>query len=139
MGARFNWIFHFGQPPRYAKDVKVIQLDISAEEIGHNKATEVALVGDGKAIVGQLNQALAGRQWFYPKDTPWRQMFTKKVNENAAQIRPQIHITYKRAVCTSLSDKLDVPPELIRTSKALNKSPTACSTAPLRGVPIAMR
>jgi hypothetical protein len=29
----------------------------------------VALVGDGKAIVGQLNQALAGRQWFYPKDT----------------------------------------------------------------------
>ena len=29
MGARFNWIFHFGQPPRYAKDVKVIQLDIS--------------------------------------------------------------------------------------------------------------
>src|SRR5262245_7453799 len=90
MGARFNWIFHFGQPPRYAKDVKVIQLDISPEEIGHNKATEVALVGDGKAIVGQLNQALAGRQWFYPKDTPWRQMITKKADENAAQIRPQI-------------------------------------------------
>ena len=40
MGARFNWIFHFGQPPRYAKDVKVIQLDIAPEEIGHNKATE---------------------------------------------------------------------------------------------------
>ena len=55
------------QPPRW--DVKVIQLDIAPEEIGHNKATEVALVGDGKAIVGQLNQALAGRQWFYPKDT----------------------------------------------------------------------
>jgi 2-hydroxyacyl-CoA lyase 1 len=52
MGARLNWIFHFGQPPRYAKDVKVIQLDIAPEEIGHNKATEVALVGDGKAIVG---------------------------------------------------------------------------------------
>src|SRR6266849_1060554 len=72
MGARFNWIFHFGQPPRYAKDVKVIQLDIAPEEIGHNKATEVALIGDGKAIVGQLNKALAGRQWFHPKDTPWR-------------------------------------------------------------------
>ena len=45
MGARFNWIFHFGQAPRYAKDMKVIQLDIAPEEIGHNKATEVALVG----------------------------------------------------------------------------------------------
>ena len=91
MGARFNWIFHFGQAPRYAKDMKVIQLDIAPEEVGHNKATEVALVGDGKAIVGQLNAALAGRQWFRPKDTPWRQMITKKAEENAAMIRPQIH------------------------------------------------
>jgi hypothetical protein len=42
---RFNWIFHFGQAPRYARDMKVIALDIAPEEIGHNKATEVALVG----------------------------------------------------------------------------------------------
>jgi 2-hydroxyacyl-CoA lyase 1 len=45
MGARFNWILHFGLPPRYAKDVKVIQLDIAPEEIGHNRPTDVALVG----------------------------------------------------------------------------------------------
>jgi hypothetical protein len=25
LGARFNWIFHFSQPPRYAKDVKIVQ------------------------------------------------------------------------------------------------------------------
>ena len=91
MGARFNWIFHFGQPPRYAPDVKVIQLDIAPEELGHNKATDVALVGDGKAIMAQMNAALAGRQWFHPKDTPWRQMITKKAEGNAAMIRPQIH------------------------------------------------
>jgi 2-hydroxyacyl-CoA lyase 1 len=91
MGARLNWIFHYGQPPRYAKDVRIIQLDIAAEEIGHNKATDVALVGDGKAIVGQLNKALGNRQWFYPKDTPWRQAIAKKTADNAAQIRPQIN------------------------------------------------
>jgi 2-hydroxyacyl-CoA lyase 1 len=90
MGARFNWIFHFGQAPRYAKDVKIIQLDIAPEEIGHNKATEVALVGDGKAIVGQLNKALDSRQWFHAKDSPWRQAIAKKTADNAAQIRPQI-------------------------------------------------
>jgi thiamine pyrophosphate-dependent acetolactate synthase large subunit-like protein len=45
--------------PRYREDVRVIQLDIAPEEIGHNKATEVALIGDGKAIVEQLNKALA--------------------------------------------------------------------------------
>jgi 2-hydroxyacyl-CoA lyase 1 len=90
MGARLNWIFHFGLPPRYAKDVKVIQLDIAPEEIGHNKPTEVALVGDGKAIMAQVNKALANRQWFHPKDTPWRQALTKKAAENAATIKPQI-------------------------------------------------
>src|SRR3984893_3999332 len=90
MGARFNWILHFGQLPRYAKDLKVIQLDIAPEEIGHNKATEVALVGDGKAIVGQLNKALTVRQWFHPKDSAWRQMIAKKATENAASIKPQI-------------------------------------------------
>lgn len=90
MGARFNWIFHFGLPPRFSKDVKVIQLDIAPEEIGHNKKTEVPLVGDGKAIMGQLNKALANRQWFHPKDTPWRKALAEKVAANAAQIKPQI-------------------------------------------------
>jgi 2-hydroxyacyl-CoA lyase len=90
MGARFNWIFHFGLPPRFSKDVKVIQLDIAPEEIGHNKKTEVPLVGDGKAIIGQINKALASRQWFYPRDTPWRKMITQKAADNAEQIRPQI-------------------------------------------------
>ncbi|MCH9674805.1 MAG: oxalyl-CoA decarboxylase, partial [Gammaproteobacteria bacterium] len=90
MGARFNWIFHFGLPPRFAKDVKVIQLDIAPEEIGHNRPSEVALVGDGKAIMSQLNASLKNRQWFYPEDTPWRQALGEKMASNAAQIKPQI-------------------------------------------------
>ena len=91
MGARFNWIFHFGASPRFDKDVKVIQLDIAPEEIGHNKPTEVALLGDGKAIVGQLNKALGNRQWFHPTDSAWRKALSKKVSENAATIKPQIN------------------------------------------------
>jgi len=90
MGARFNWIFHFGLPPRFSKDVKVIQLDIAPEEIGHNKATEVGLLGDGKAIMTQINKALAGRQWFHPTDSPWRKALSKKAADNAATIKPQI-------------------------------------------------
>jgi 2-hydroxyacyl-CoA lyase 1 len=90
MGARFNWILHFGLPPRYNKDVRVVQLDIEPEAMHQNKPAEVALVGDGKAIVAQLNQALAGRQWFHPEGSPWRQAIAKKSAENAAMIAPQI-------------------------------------------------
>ena len=90
MGARFNWILHFGLPPRYNKDVRVVQLDIEPEAMHQNKPAEVALVGDGKAIVAQLNQALAGRQWFHPEGSPWRQAIAKKSAENAAMIAPQV-------------------------------------------------
>ncbi len=90
MGSRLNWIMHFGLPPRFNKKVRIIQLDISAEAISQNVAAEVALVGDGKAIVGQLNKALESRQWFYPKDTPWHAAIAQKSAANAKQIQSMI-------------------------------------------------
>ena len=90
MGARLNWIMHFGLPPRFNKKVRIVQLDISPEAIGNNVPTEVALVGDGKAVVGQLNAALGGRQWFYPADTEWRSAIAEKAAGNAEQIRPML-------------------------------------------------
>ncbi|MEJ2130973.1 MAG: thiamine pyrophosphate-dependent enzyme, partial [Gammaproteobacteria bacterium] len=57
---------------------------------GRNVPAEVALVGDGKAVVGQLNAALEDRQWFYPQDTEWRQALAKKADENASAIAPMI-------------------------------------------------
>src|ERR1700675_941415 len=90
MGARLNWIMHFGLPPRFNKNVRIIQLDIAPETIGQNAATEVGLVGDGKAIVGQLNKALEKREWVYPKDAPWHAALAAKSAANAAQIAPQL-------------------------------------------------
>lgn len=90
MGARLNWIMHFGLPPRFAEDVRILQLDISAEEISTNVAAEVALVGDGKAVVGQLNKALQDRQWFYPADTQWRSSLAAKAQENQSAVEPMI-------------------------------------------------
>ena len=90
MGARLNWIMHFGSKPRFKEGVKIIQLDISHEAIGNNQPTEVPLVGDGKAITGQINKALENRQWFYPADTDWRAALKEKAEANAVQIQPMI-------------------------------------------------
>jgi 2-hydroxyacyl-CoA lyase 1 len=90
LGARLNWIMHFGLPPRFNKKVRIVQLDISPEAISQNVPAEVALVGDGKAIVGQMNTALKNRQWFYPKDTPWRAAIAEKSAANAKQSQPMI-------------------------------------------------
>ena len=90
MGARFNWIMHFGLPPRFASKARVIQLDSTAEEISHNRQTEVALLCDGKAIVGQLNDALKNRQWFFPSDTDWQAALSEKAANNAAAVAPMV-------------------------------------------------
>ena len=90
LGARLNWIMHFGLPPRFNKKVRIVQLDISPEAISNNVPAEVGLVGDGRAIVGQLNKALTNRQWFYPKDTPWHAAIAEKSAANAKQIMPMI-------------------------------------------------
>ena len=90
MGARLNWIMHFGLPPRFNKQVRVIQLDMSPEEIHTNVPAEVALIGDGKAVVGQLNRALDNRQWFYPAETSWRQQLAEKAAANQQAVQPMI-------------------------------------------------
>src|SRR5499427_5581098 len=82
LGARLNWIMHFGLPPRFNKNVRIIQLDIAPEQIGQNAPTEVALLGDGKAIVAQLNKALEKREWVYPKDMPWHGAIAEKAPAN---------------------------------------------------------
>lgn len=91
MGARLNWIMHFGLPPRFSKGVRIIQLDINAEEIGNNVPAEVPLVGDGQAVVQQLNKALENRQWFYQNETKWRSTLNDKATENAEVVRGMVN------------------------------------------------
>ena len=54
VGTRFNFILGFGQAPRFAEDVKMIQVDIADEEIGRNRAVDVGIVGDAKVVLRQL-------------------------------------------------------------------------------------
>ncbi|KAI4810719.1 hypothetical protein KUCAC02_013652 [Chaenocephalus aceratus] len=54
LGARLNWMLHFGQPPRFDPDVKILQVDLCPEEMGNNVRPAVALLGDINAIVTQL-------------------------------------------------------------------------------------
>jgi len=83
VGARLNWILHYGQPPRYHHDVKFIKIDISAEEMHNGTPAAVALVGHARSVVEQLNKALAVRGGFAaPSSSPWWQKLKNKVDAN---------------------------------------------------------
>ena len=74
---------HFGLPPRFAADVKTIQIDIDAEEIGRNVPAEVGLVGDIKAIVGPAERGARRRALPLRRPThPGAATLGDKVEEN---------------------------------------------------------
>ena len=90
IGARLNWIMHFGQPPRFRKDVRVIQLDIAAEEIGTNVPTEVPLVGDAKVVMAQMVAALEENPWQLTPDNSWRQALQQELQTKKAATVPML-------------------------------------------------
>jgi thiamine pyrophosphate-dependent acetolactate synthase large subunit-like protein len=70
IGTRLNFIVGFGLPPRWAPDVKVVQVDISDEEIGRNRAVDIGIVGDAKMVLRQLINE--GRDAFHGrKELAW--------------------------------------------------------------------
>ncbi|MCJ1418836.1 hypothetical protein MMC32_005187 [Xylographa parallela] len=64
LGARLNWILHFGEEPKWSPVVKIIQVDISPEEVGKNNGdANLGVVGDINVVVPQLDAALG--KWEY--------------------------------------------------------------------------
>jgi thiamine pyrophosphate-dependent acetolactate synthase large subunit-like protein len=52
LGARLDWTFRFGS--EFAPDVRLVQVDIHAPEIGVNKTPVVGIVGDVKAVLQKI-------------------------------------------------------------------------------------
>ncbi|XP_076824716.1 2-hydroxyacyl-CoA lyase 1-like isoform X1 [Clavelina lepadiformis] len=89
LGARLNWQLHFGRTPRFQKNVKIIQVDICPEEFHNNVPTTVALLGDVRNIVKQLNECYhktyRGVAWKFPMQSEWWKTLQEKINSNAKQ------------------------------------------------------
>jgi 2-hydroxyacyl-CoA lyase 1 len=89
LGARLNWILHFGLPPRFRPDVNILQVDIAADQMSHNVPAHAHLVGDGKAVMGQFLQALDAAPYSYDPETPFRAGIAAKIAENEQTVAPQ--------------------------------------------------
>lgn len=84
LGARLNWILHFGLPPRYQPDVKFIQVDICAEELGNNVRPAVTLLGDINVVTKQLLEEFDKTPWQYPPESKWWKVLREKMKSNEA-------------------------------------------------------
>ncbi|KAM8870736.1 2-hydroxyacyl-CoA lyase 1 isoform 2-T2 [Spinachia spinachia] len=99
LGARLNWILHFGLHPRFDPNVKIIQVDLCAEEMGNNVRPAVALLGDINAIVIQLLEVVQKDGWKYPSNTKWWSTLKDKIAANAVisktlALQPTVPMNY---------------------------------------------
>jgi len=102
LGARLNWILHFGDAPKWNPSAQFIQVDISAEEIGRNSGNaELGVTGDIGVVVSQLTHALG--TWSYSTTaSPYitqisAAKFKNESNAASKASSPKLPMTYAHA------------------------------------------
>ncbi|KAF3339780.1 2-hydroxyacyl-CoA lyase-like protein [Carex littledalei] len=89
VGARLNWLLHFGEAPRWSKDVKFILVDVSKGEIELRKP-QVGLVGDAKRVLDLINREIKDDPFCIGRTHPWVESIRKKAMDNAAKMDVQL-------------------------------------------------
>lgn len=87
LGARLNWILHFGKPPRYDKDVKFIQVDICPEELHNSVQASVAIQSDIKPFAEQIFEQMNAVNFRFNNTEPWWKELSAKCEKNRETVQ----------------------------------------------------
>lgn len=104
LGARLNWILHFGEPPKLAPNIQIAKIDINTEELGRNLATpgvsssaqgeELSIVGDCGAVLIQLIEELNNVGWEglgHTNDNPWLGQLKSTAESSVMKLHRKLH------------------------------------------------
>ncbi|XP_066584164.1 2-hydroxyacyl-CoA lyase 1 isoform X2 [Prorops nasuta] len=87
LGARLNWMLHFGKFPRYQENVKIIQIDLCAEELHNSVGAAVAIQSDLVPAVEALTKSVKEYKWSVNKKSLWWQNLHTKSEKNKDFLR----------------------------------------------------
>ena len=102
LGARLNWILHYGETPRYKSSAKIIQVDLSADELGKNGGdAALSIVGDIALVVDQIISELGSWTW-ERRSSAYLQTLKASRDKNAATAAKRaavdrLPMTYEKA------------------------------------------
>jgi 2-hydroxyacyl-CoA lyase 1 len=90
VGARLNWLLHFGESPRWSKDVKFILIDVSKEEIEFRKP-ELGLVGDARVVLQQICIDVKDDPFCFGDEHPWLKKLKAKAEANIEKMKVNLN------------------------------------------------
>jgi 2-hydroxyacyl-CoA lyase 1 len=150
LGARLNWILHFGEPPKFRSNVKLVQVDVSAEELGRSNGLgepNLGLVSDIGAFVEELHKQLDGWKAFHSGPSLDSNSLLSRISEAAsknekaaegkavAPTKPGSPLTYQRAfhIVKETLHQLSPPEEgnVVYVSEGANTMDISRSAFPL--------
>ncbi len=108
LGARLNWILHFGEHPKWNSKAKIVQVDINADVIGQNAGdATLGVIADVGAFVLALIPRLKG--WQYAENTAFRALLAEETAKNA-------NILAKKAQLSTVPMSFEHAYHIIRSS-----------------------
>ena len=100
LGARLNWILHFGQPPRFDSQVKFITVNVDPEELSNNVRSAVEIFSDIKAFAQEAGKRLDGWKFSQPE---WTRALNVGIEKNMKLTQAQLaspDFNYYKALTT---------------------------------------
>lgn len=61
VGTRLNYVFSYGQAPRFSPDATFVRIDVDPSEVSGLGRSDIGITGDARAVLDQLRVALDGR------------------------------------------------------------------------------
>ena len=111
IGTRLNWMMQYGR--RFNSDAKIIQIDIEASEIGHNRSIDLGIVGDAKAVLGQFADEAETQESRFASalESPWVVHLREDNDRRAAQMDQLLNSgqapIHPLRLCKEIRDVLD--------------------------------
>ncbi|KAK0175468.1 hypothetical protein PV327_009216 [Microctonus hyperodae] len=87
LGARLNWMLHFGRAPRFQNNVQIIQIDICAEELHNSIASRIAIQADLRPSIDLLTKALNKKQFKIDKNGSWWTQLRSQMEKNKQTVK----------------------------------------------------
>jgi acetolactate synthase-1/2/3 large subunit len=110
IGTRMNWMINYGQ--RFG-NAKVIQIDIEASEIAHNRDVDLGIVGDAKAVLGQMVAEIEERadEFAGRLESPWivrlQEDNDRRAGQQTALLNSDQTPIHPLRLCKEIRDFLD--------------------------------
>src|SRR5579863_9771927 len=88
-GARLNWLLSHGRAPLWSEATRIVQVDISPNEIDSNRAIAAPVAGDIKSVFAAFNAALKPGQ--IRRQAEWADEIGKRKQQNVERMAARLN------------------------------------------------